>query len=150
MELNEFFRDYRLMDTTFDLYARGRTRSKGLFLSRFFATTVLPDYSVSLFCLQDDGTGLPSDEIRKKADAVCRIIDKKGLKWAWLIFLTANKLSGPVVSFVQRYDKRELGLAAGSVSSGQVVFSNNQLGRSLRNRIGLKKLIEGSRSGQAN
>jgi hypothetical protein len=149
-ELNEFFRDYRVMDTAFDLYARGRTRSKGLFLSRFFASTVLPDYSVSLFCVGEDGTGLSSDEIRRKAETVTRIIDKMALKWAWLIILTERRLLPSVVSFTQGYEKRELGLAVGSLQSGQAVFSNNQLGRSIRYRIGLNKLLGKLKNEQVN
>ena len=41
-DLSEFFRDYKVDDTTFAIYAKGSTRNKGLFLSRFFAWTVLP------------------------------------------------------------------------------------------------------------
>jgi len=45
------------------------------------------------------------------------------------------------VSFISRYDKRELGLAAASTSSRQVVLSNNQVGRSIGRQLKLRKTI---------
>ncbi len=150
-DLNEFFRDYRVMDTTFSLYARGRTRNRGLFLSRFFAVTALPDYSVSLFCVDESGKGgLTTDKIRRRVDVVLRIVKEETLKWAWLIILTDGRLPPTVVAFAERYDRKELGIAVGSVTSSQAVFSRNQLGRSIKSRIRLERLLGRLKNGEAN
>ncbi len=142
-DLNEFFRSYPVSDTTFDLYVRGRTRSRGLFLSRFFASTALPDYSVALFCVYETHHGgLTVDKLRKRMDAVLSRIREDNLHWAWLIVFTATDLPFQIASFVSRYDRKELGIAVGSTASEQVVLSNNQLGRSLGQRLGIAKLLK--------
>jgi len=150
-DLTEFFRDYKVMDANFNLYARGKTRNRGLFLSRFFASTVLPNYAVSLLCVDESRKGaLTTDKIRQRADAVIGIIEADDLKWAWLIILTDFRLTPTVVSFVERYDRRELGIGVASVTSKQAVFSNNQVGRSIRSRLRLEKLLGGLTNGEAN
>jgi hypothetical protein len=150
-DLTEFFRDFKAMDATFNLYARGKTRNRGLFLSRFFASTVLPNYAVSLLCVDESHKGaLTTDKIRQRADAVLRIIEADDLRWAWLIILTDSRLTPTVVSFVERYDRRELGIGVASVTSKQAVFSNSQVGRSIRSRLRLEKLLGGLTNGEAN
>ena len=140
-DLNEFFRNYRVRDVTFDLYARGRTRNKGLFLSRFFAWTALPDYPVSLFCAEES-SNLGIERLRKRIEATLGLIREEGLQWAWLVLIVEHDLPGHLVSFVSRYDRRELGLGVASTSSGQVVLSNNQVGRSIGKQLGVGKLLE--------
>ncbi len=138
-DLTEFFRDYRVDDTTFAIYARGSTRNKGFLLSRFFAWTVLPNYSVSLFCVDEGSALLTTEKVRKSVDTVARITKDEDLKWAWLVFFSNRDLPPPIVSFISRYDKKELGLAAASTSSRQVVLSNNQVGRSIGRQLKLRK-----------
>lgn len=134
----------------FDLYARGRTRNRGLLLSRFFAWTALPDYSVSLFCLNESkGGNLTTDRLRTSMDAVLYAIREDGLQWAWLIIFSSKELSAQVVSFVTRYDRRELGLALASTSSGQIITSNNQIGRSIANRLKLGRHLKRSKHGKS-
>jgi hypothetical protein len=114
-------------------------------LSRFFAWTVLPNYSVSLFCV-DEGTALlTTEKVRKGVDTVTRITKDEDLKWAWLVFFSNRDLPPPIVSFISRFDKKELGLAAASTSSRQVVLSANQVGRSIGRQLKLGKAI-GSRN----
>lgn len=150
-DLNEFFRNYQVRDTTFDLYARGRTRNKGLLLSKFFAWTALPDYSVSLFCVDESrGGNLNIDKLRRRMEAVFYVIREEGLQWAWLIVFLSKELPAQVVSFVTRYDRRELGLALASTSSGQVVTSYNQIGRSIGKQLRLGKLLKRSQHGKTN
>jgi hypothetical protein len=145
-DLTEFFRDYRVEDTTFTIYARGSTRNRGFLLSRFFAWTVLPNYSVSLFCVDEGGALLTTEKVRKNLDTVTRITKDEDLKWAWLVFFSNRDLPPPIVSFIARYDKKELGLAAASTSSGQIVLSNNQVGRSIGRQLKLGKTRGSTRS----
>lgn len=148
-DLNEFFRDYSRANTNFSLYARGRTRNRGLFLSRFFAWTALPDYSVSFFLISDNSL-VNTEKLRRNLESVSLAIRDDELQWAWLIVLCTRELPAHVVSFVSRYDKREIGLAVASTASGQLVHSQNQLGRSIVKHLGLRKLLEKMNAGNTN
>jgi hypothetical protein len=148
-DLSEFFRNYAVDDTMFDLYAKGATRNRGFLMSRFFSTTALPNYSVSLFCINETGSeGPTTDRLRKRVDAVISQVKRKNLKWAWLIVFSGRKLSPQAVAFVSRYERKELGLALASISSGQLVVSSNQLGTSLERRFGLGKLLRRLKDGK--
>jgi hypothetical protein len=144
-DLTEFFRDYKVDDTIFTIYAKGNTRNKGLFLSRFFAWTVLPNYPVSLFCVDEGKTLLSTERLRMRMDTVTKVTDRDELKWAWLVVLSDRPLSPQIVSFVSRYDRKELGLAAASTTSKQIVLSNNQVGRSIAKQLKLRKALESSK-----
>jgi hypothetical protein len=140
-DINEFFRDYRISGTVFDLYARGRTRSSGFLISRFFAWTVLPNYSVALFCINESEGSLGQETIRNRIEIVTRVTKEDELQWAWLILFTGKNIQPSTVSFVSRYDKRELGLAVASTASKQIVLSNNQLGKSIEKYLRLSKAL---------
>lgn len=140
-DLTEFFRDYKLEDTIFAIYARGNTRNKGLFLSRFFAWTVLPNYHVALFCVDEGKTLLSIDRLRTRIEIVTRVTDRDELKWSWLVVFSDRALSPQIVSFVSRYDRKELGLAIASTTSKQIVPSSNQVGRSIVKQLRLRKAL---------
>ncbi len=123
-DLTEFFRDYRVDDTTFTIYAKGATRNKGFLLSRFLAWTVLPNYSVSLFCVDEGSALLTTEKVRKNIDTVVRIIKDEDLKWAWLVFFSDRDFT----------------------SSRQVVLSNNQIGRSIGKQLKLGKATGSNRT----
>jgi len=144
-DLSEFFRDYKVDDTTFAIYAKGNTRNKGLFLSRFFAWTVLPNYPVSLFCVDEGKSLLSTEKLRMRMDTVTKVTDRDELKWAWLVVLSNRALSPQIVSFVSRYDRKELGLAVASTTSRQIVLSNNQVGRSIGKQLKLRKALGSNR-----
>jgi len=140
-DLNEFFRDHRISDTVFDLYARGRTRNSGFLISRFFAWTVLPNYSVALFCVDEANSDLGMEKLRNRIDLVTKVSKNEDLQWAWLILFSGKNIQPSVVSFVSRYDKRELGLAVASIASKQIVLSSNQVGRSIEKYLRLSRVL---------
>lgn len=140
-DLTEFFRDYKVGETAFALYARGRTRNSGFLMSRFFAWTVLPNYSVSLFCV-DQGNGILGVEtLKNRMDQVTRISKENELQWAWLVFFSDRSIQPSLVSYVTRYDNRELGVGIASTTSKQIVLSNNQIGKSIEKHLRLSKAI---------
>ena len=143
-DLREFFRRFRIGDTTFDLYARGGTRNRGFLMSRFFAWSALPNYDVALLCVSSESVrpGLTSEKLRKVIDDVLYLVRKEELKWAWLIVFLNSTVPAWGVSLVSRYDRQELGLSLASTTTGQVVVRANQIGRSIRKQLGLDKLIE--------
>jgi len=142
-DLSEFFKNWRIRETTFDLYARGGTRNRGFLMSRFFAWSALPDYNVALFCICSDSVhpSLTSERLRKAIDDVIYHLQQAELKWAWLIVFVNSPVPAWAVSLVSRYDRQELGLSLASTTTGQVVVSANQIGRSIRKQLGLNKLM---------
>lgn len=140
-DLTEFFRDHPIGDTIFDLYARGRTRNSGFLISRFFAWTVLPNYSVALFCLDEAKGDLGTESLRNRIDLVTKFSKNEDLQWAWLILFSGKNIQPSVVSFVSRYDKRELGVAVASIVSKQIVLSNNQVGKSIEKYLKLSGIL---------
>lgn len=145
-DLTEFIRDYRIGDTTYDLYARGRTRNSGFLISRFFAWTVLPNYSVSLFCVDEGNNVLSVETVRNRIEQVTRISQDKELQWAWLILFSDRNIPPSIVSYVSRYDKRELGIGVASTVSKQIVLSSNQIGKSIEKHLGLKRALGAERN----
>ena len=139
--MTEFFREYRVDDTTFALYAKGKTRSSGFLLSRFAAWTILPNYTVGLFCVNEGDDTLSTERLRKRIDLVTKISEHEGFHWAWLILMSDRNVPPGVLSYVSRYDKKELGVGVGSTSSGQIVLSNNQIGKSIGTQLGLNKAL---------
>lgn len=126
----------------FDLYARGRTRNRGLFISRFFAWTVLPDYGVSLLCIDVSHIGgISSEKLRHAIDDALFLAKDEDLKWIWLVIFFPRELPVWAVSLVERYDRKELGIAIASLLSGQVVVSNNQIGKSIGKQLGLARIV---------
>lgn len=148
-DLTEFFRNYRVDDSTFALYAKGKTRSSGFFLSRFVAWTILPNYKVGLFCISQSNGQLGTEMIRKGIDLVSKLSESEDFHWAWLIFFSDRSIAPGVLSYVSRYDKKELGLAVASTFSGQIVLSNNQVGKSIDKQLGLRKVL-GAESPRSN
>ncbi len=149
-DLTEFFRGHRIGNTVFELYARGKTRNRGLLLSRFFAWSVLPNYTVSLLCIDGGGReSLTSERLRAIIEDVTHQISRDDLQWCWLIILSSGELPSWAVSFVSRYDRRELGIGLASITSGQVVLSSSQIGQSIGKHLGLYRLMEGVAHGKA-
>src|SRR5215472_9108191 len=140
-DLTEFFRDYRISDTVFALYARGKTRSSGFIISRFFSSTVLPNYSVALFCVDATTGTFNTDSLRKRIDVVAKVSREDDLRWAWLVVILAGNIQPSIVSFVSRYDKKEVGLGVGSTSTKQIVLSDSQIGRSIEKHLKLSKAL---------
>ena len=146
-DLTEFFRDYRTDDgTIFSLYARGRTRNSGFLISRFFAWTVLPNYSVALFCVDEEDRIIGLETLRNRIDQITKISKDKELQWAWFIVFSRKNIQPSIVSYVSRYDKRELGLAVASTSSKQIVLSDNQIGKSIEKHLRLSTSLGGEKT----
>jgi hypothetical protein len=142
-DLNETFRDYQISGEMFQLIARGGTRPKGFLLSRFVAMTIMPDYRVCLYAdaLKDSGSAAKSQVMR-----LIRLIetqrDQRDIKWSWLLLFSDQEPPELVNRFVEDFGNKDIGLGCIDVSTGKVVASRNQLGRSLTRQMRLNKLIE--------
>jgi hypothetical protein len=148
-DLSETFRDYQLSGHTFDMCARGQTRGKGFLLSRFFAWTVLPNYKVSLYARAwRDSTNLLRKHIIELLQAIRKDVEKRELKWAWLVVFLEGNPSSQVASFVESYNNDDVGIGTVNTYTGSVLVSNNLLGRSLLRHMRLDKLVSGLEQGK--
>jgi hypothetical protein len=141
-DINETFRDYVLDGHKFDIYARGQTRGKGFVLSQFFAWTVLPNYKVSLF---GKAVRNPAQFLRGNLLELLRLIGKNmeehNFKWSWLVLFFEGDPPSRISSLVQEYHENDVGIASVNTYSGDVVVSNNVLGRSLLKHMRLKQVV---------
>lgn len=148
-DLNETFRDYQISGEVFHLIARGGTRPKGFLLSRFVAMTIMPDYRVCLYAdtLKDSGSAAKSQMMR-----LIRLIetqrDQRDIKWSWLLLFSDQEPPELVSRFVEDFGNKDIGLGCIDVSTGKVVASRNQLGRSLIRQMRLNKLIRDLKKGK--
>jgi hypothetical protein len=141
-DLSETFRDYKLSGHTFDMCARGQTRGKGFLLSRFFAWTVLPNYKVSLYARASrNSANMLRRDIIELLQVIRKDIEKRELKWAWLVLFLEGNPSSQVASFVESYNNNDIGIGTVNTYSGSVLVSNNLLGRSLLRHMRLDKLV---------
>ena len=141
-DLNETFREFQISGEVFPLVARGSTRPKGFLLSRFVAVTIMPNYEV---CLYAHGIKNAGSEAKSGIMRLIRIIetqrDQKNIKWSWLLLFSDQEPPELVSRFVQDFGNRDVGIGCIDVSTGRIVTSRNQLGKSLANQMRLNKLI---------
>jgi hypothetical protein len=141
-DLSETFRDYQITGHTFDMCARGQTRGKGFLLSRFFAWTVLPNYKVSLYARAvRDSANLLRGNLIELLQVIRKDMEKRDLKWAWLVLFFEAAPPSQIASLVESYNKNDIGIGTVNAYSGNVLVSNNLLGRSLSKHIGLDRLV---------
>jgi len=141
-DLNETFRDYSVGGHKFEIHARGQTRGKGFILSRFFAWTVLPNYKVSLYAraVRNTTTFLRGNLI-EFLKVIKKDLESRGMKWAWLVLLFDGDPPDRISSMVQEYSKNDIGIGCINAYSGNMVVSNNVLGRGLIKQMRLHKLV---------
>jgi hypothetical protein len=143
-DLNETFRDYTLEGHRFEMFARGQTRGQGFMLSRFFAWTVLPNYKVSLYArVVRDPTNFQRGNLLDLLKVLKQEMEKRNLKWVWLILFFEGDPPDRISSLVQEYNKQEIGIGCVNAYSGAVIISKNVLGRSLVKQFGLHRLVSG-------
>jgi len=140
-DLNETFRFYQASGEVFPLMARGSTRPKGFLMSRFLAVTVMPNYEVALYAHETNH----SDRAKSQMMNLIRIIetmrDQKNIKWSWLLLFSDNEPSSGVIRAIEDFGNKEVGVGCIDVSTGRLITSKNQLGRSLGGQMRLHQLI---------
>ena len=138
-DLNESFRDYPISGEVFPLLARGGTRPKGFFLSRFMSYTIMPNYNVCMYAQWVDGSHAKEYVMR-----LLRVIetqrDQKNIKWSWLLLLSDEPAPESVNRMIAEFGNRDIGLGYLNISTGEIYTSPNQLGRSMANQMKLNRL----------
>ena len=125
-EFNESFRDFPVGRHSFDLYARGGTRPKGLLLSRLFAYFSLPNYNVAFYVKHVSEDNFSLGELRK---AVEDRAAKLNVKWTWLVLVRDGKFPEKLVKQVDSFSKPELAVTLVNLDEQDIDTSSNMLGR---------------------
>lgn len=124
---NEAFRDFQVGDVSFDLMVRGNTRSGGFFLSRLFATLVLPDYQVACFVYAKE---LKKSLLHHIVDLLRTYMKENGVKWVWLVLAKEGAFSEGLKEAVSRITHREIGVALLDVETGEA-HTNPHMGQKM-------------------
>jgi hypothetical protein len=141
-DFNETFRHYDLSNEKFQLVARGNTRPRGFIFSRVFAVTVLPDYHVCMYALD-----LDAEKGKTQAMRLVRLIesvsDERNIKWSWLLFFSRKEPSDDLKRYIEHFGNKQVGLGCIDISTGNMISSQNQLGRSLQKQMRLNQFVRG-------
>lgn len=140
-DLNETFRAYQVSGASFGLMARGSTRPKGFLLSRMLAVTVMPDYRVAFYANEIKDPTMARSEFRHLVRIVEAIKDQKDVKWSWLLFLS-EKTPESIVRVIEEFGNKDLGVGFLETSTGSLITSQNQLGKSLSKQMRLHRLVK--------
>lgn len=129
-DFSESFRDYAIEDRRFEVYMRGATRTRqGLFLARFFAYTILPDYKV--FCLVTSQT----ENVSRTVALVEKFMKEKEFHWGWLVFTREGMAPPSLKNAVESVSSKSLGVALVDTDKKEITTSATYLGRQMRSHL---------------
>jgi len=138
-DFNETFRNYLISGESFRLFARGSTRPKGFLFSKMFAITVMPDYQVRMYAARLEKKGGKSQMMR-----LVRLVesarDAERVSWTWLL-LFGDRLSEDLTRYIEHFGNKEVGIGCIDLSTGTLIHSPNQLGKSLRSQMKLNEFV---------
>lgn len=140
-DLNETFRFYQASGEVFPLMARGSTRPKGFLLSRFVAVTVMPNYEVALYAHDVNHSDGAKSQMMNLIRIIETVRDQKNITWSWLLLFSDEEPSSGVIRAIEDFGNKDVGVGCIDVSTGRLITSKNQLGRSLGGQMRLNQLI---------
>lgn len=140
-DLSETFRFYQSSGEVFPLMARGSTRPKGFLLSRFVAVTLMPNYEVALYAHEAGKSDTAKSQVMRLVRVIETLRDQKDVKWSWLLLFSDVEAPTSVSRFVEDFSNKDVGIGVIDVSTGRLITSKNQLGRSLGRQMRLNQLI---------
>lgn len=140
-DLNETFRSYQISGDNFPIMARGSTRPKGFLLSRFVSVTLMPNYSVALYAHEINDSESAKSQVMRLVRIIETLRDEKNIKWSWLLLFSDEEPPSSVVHAIESFGNKDIGVGCINARTGQLVTSQNQLGRSLGRQMRLNQLI---------
>ncbi len=130
---NEIQRDYIIGDSTFPIYASGTLQERGFFLSRIFSTLVTPKYKIH-FLLHTS----PEYDPKLIRNMVLTCKNKFGADdWIFLGLVQSQPFEKAAKDIITSTADKSVGIAAYSLTSKEVVTSNNVLGKGLAKQLNL-------------
>ena len=80
-------------------------------------------------------------EIKTHPWKLLKRTDQKDVKWSWLLLFCDEEAPSSVSRFVEDFGNKDVGIGIIDVSTGRLITSKNQLGRSLGRQMRLNQLI---------
>ena len=132
-DFSESFRELSVDGWRFTLMARGAMRTRGLLLSRLFATLSLPNYLATCLVYR-----YPLDRTGLKAllRVVARHMRDTGTHWCWIVLPGERPFPADLVRAVELVDAREVGIALVDLASRQVFTNPSYIGRRMKPHVG--------------
>lgn len=128
----DFHRNYKLSNKTFLLYAEGDTFVKGFFFSKIFSYLVSPRRKA--YFLVNYVNNL-TDEHYRKIINICYNIGSED-DYILLVILTGDSdIKGSIKRKIGTIGEGKIGISIFSLTSGKRYYSNNFLGKSLKNIV---------------
>lgn len=128
----ESYRDHTVGGIRFDMLVRGKTRTKGFFLSNVMSYFILPNYQVACFVCK-------SDEARRGLYPLLKIVsgymEAEELHWCWFVILGHGSFPNPLRKSVERDDTKEVGVALVDLGHQEIVTNDTFLGRRMVRHI---------------
>jgi len=132
---NEIHKDYVIGDITFPIYASGGLQERGFFLSRIYSALVTPRYKIHLLLYTAPEV---NPKLLRKIILSCK--NKFGADdWIFLGLVQSQPFEKTVKEAIRNTADKTVGIAAFSLTSKEIVTSNNVLGKGLAKQL---KLIE--------
>jgi len=132
---NEIHKDYVIGDITFPIYASGGLQERGFFLSRIYSALVTPRYKIHLLLYTAPEV---NPKLLRKIILSCK--NKFGADdWIFLGLVQSQPFEKTVKEAITNTADKTVGIAAFSLTSKEIVTSNNVLGKGLAKQL---KLIE--------
>jgi len=132
---NEIHKDYVIGDITFPIYASGGLQERGFFLSRIYSALVTPRYKIHLLLYTAPEV---NNKLLRKIILSCK--NKFGADdWIFLGLVQSQPFEKTVKEAITNTADKTVGIAAFSLTSKEIVTSNNVLGKGLAKQL---KLIE--------
>jgi len=127
----ELYKNYRIGEFTFPLYATGGLEERGFFLSRIFSAFVTPKYKVHFLLYS-----APKIDMKLVRNLI--IQSKKrftGEDWIFLGLFQANPIDKNVKEAVENIADKRVGIVLHSLASKDVIASKNVLGKALQKHL---------------
>ena len=130
---NEIHIDYAIGDIAFPIYASGGLQERGFVLSRIFSAFVTPKYKIHLLLYTAPEV---NNKLLRKIILSCK--NKFGADdWIFLGLVQSQPFEKTVKEAITSTADKTVGIAAFSLTSKEIVTSNNVLGKGLAKQLKL-------------
>jgi xanthosine utilization system XapX-like protein len=130
---NEIHRDYQLDKFSIPIYATGGLEEKGFFLSKIFSALVTPKYKIHFLFYTS-----PEIDVNFLRNFIISCKKKfSGDDWIFIGLVQLNHIGKTVKDSIEKIADSKVGVALYSLTSKDMVSSENVLGKALKKQLNL-------------
>jgi hypothetical protein len=130
---SEIKKNYVIDDMSFPIYAFGSLQEKGFFISKIFSALVTPKYKIHFLLFTASSI---NPNILRKIILSCK--NKFGSDdWIFITLVQSQHFNKVLKENIASISDKNIGIAANSLASKEMVFSNNVLGKGLAKQLKL-------------